>query len=110
MNMISYDQCEGLLFKPGDTVVLLASYCDKCTDENPCDTCLAMCNRFMICGVHEYLGGYDYFFHPHWANIDDGHLLDTPICSVLTDDPRKLAWGYSNILETKHARKVDSKH
>jgi len=81
------------MFEVGDRFVLKASYCsdnNQCNDESPCTDCLDMCNVFTVSAICETISGYDYFFGGHWANIDGGHLLDTPMCSVLTSDINKV--------------------
>lgn len=74
-------------YEVGDRFLLKSSYCsDNCSDESPCPDCLDMCNTFTISAKNKTQTGYDYFFGGHWANIDGGILLDTPMCYALTSD------------------------
>lgn len=82
-----------MIYNIGDQFKLKASYCynnNNCSDHSPCSDCLDMCNTFTISSKHQTTTGYDYFFGGHWANINGGHILDTPMCSALTDDNNKV--------------------
>jgi hypothetical protein len=70
--------------KVGDWFILKGSYCgadneNGCTDASPCSECLAMSNRFMICGEH----GGCFFFDPQFCTRGQGCHLDETSCSVL---------------------------
>jgi len=73
--------------KVGDVIVTLASYCTDCTDEEPCEECLKMCNRYVISATQETLNGTTYFFGGHLAAIGGSCLMDTPVCYAATSDP-----------------------
>jgi len=56
-------------------VLLLASYCDDCIDDLPCEDCLKMCNIVEINNraVDKVYGGWDYFT----TNKNDNEIYNT---------------------------------
>lgn len=49
-DLLEIASVETSVIKRGTVVTLLASYCDdgNCTDNDPCEECVKMCNQFVL--------------------------------------------------------------
>ena len=82
----------------GSWFLLKASYCDGdidplCTEDDPCNYCLEMCNLYVICNICKTIKGYDYLFNGNLCNREGGSIMNSTMCSILTDNFRRIRTG-----------------
>jgi hypothetical protein len=73
--------------KDGDWFIAKAGYCGKCTDENPCRSCLDMSNVYVVSGTNF---NREFFFYGHYCNRTGGCLLDETASEIFLADSEKV--------------------
>lgn len=98
------------MWKPeiGDYIVSKAKYyCDnaECTENEPCEHCLDMCNIYVISGTTKFseeIGGQHWFYGGSWCARNGENVGNSTFCFIMTNN------GESN-LESKYYRSKKSK-
>lgn len=91
--------------KVGDWMISLASYCHgnpECSEQEPCEECLEMCNRYVISGEHY---GRLFFYGGQLCNRDGGTRLNQTCCYIMSPFREEVTTGDRNSEPVAHISK-----